>query len=74
MVSFTNLDEKEFTIQRDRVLHFETYCKDDEMDPDKTFVNFLSPNPKSKGVLHAVVDMPLAMFRDHVMRPAYEGT
>jgi len=73
MVSFTNLEGKEFVIQRDRVIHTETVEVDGELDPTKTFVNFTSPNPKSKGVLHAVVDMPLSEFRETVLRPAYEG-
>jgi hypothetical protein len=77
-VTFTNTEGKEFCIERDRFLHFETYCErnvngDDVLDPSKTFVNFKSPNHKSKGSLHAVVDMPLASFRDWVIRPAFEG-
>ena len=73
MVSFTNLEGKVFVIQRERILHTETYEVDGELDPSKTFVNFESPNPKSKGVLHAVVDMPVAQFREFALRPAYEG-
>ena len=76
-VTFTNIEGKEFVIARERVFHCETYCRKDDdgyeiLDPDKTFVNFESPNYKSKGSLHAVVDMPIAVFRDHVIRPAYE--
>jgi hypothetical protein len=76
-VTFTNIEGKEFMIRRERILHSETYCRKDEdgrevLDPDKTFVNFVSPNHKSKGSLHAVIDMPLKIFRDHVVRPAYE--
>lgn len=78
MVSFTNLEGKEFVVQRERILHCETcHTKDvngnEVLDESKTFVNFESPNPKSKGVLHAVVDMPLAQFREFALRPAYEG-
>ena len=73
MVSFTNVDGKEFVLPRERIIHIETYQNGDDLDPSKTFVNFTSPNQKSKGALHAVVDMPVAHFRDSVMRPAYEG-
>ena len=65
-VSFTNIEGKEFVIRRERILHSETYCQKDEngyeiLDPSKTFVNFESPNYKSKGSLHAVVDMPVCV-------------
>ena len=73
MVSFTNMEGKEFVIPRGRILHAETYESDGVLDHGKTFVNFESPNPKSKGVLHAVVDMSLNDFRRLVLRPAYEG-
>ena len=76
-ITFTNVSGKEFCIHRDRILHCETYeYKDDDgqmiPDPDKTFVNFASPNPKSKGTLHAVVDMSLSAFRQYVLLPAWE--
>ena len=73
-VVFTNTEGKQFDIARDRILHYETYERDGVLDPNKTFVNFKSPNHKSKGSLHAVVDMPVDMFRTMVMRPAYEGS
>lgn len=73
-VAFTNIDGKQFDIARDRVLHYETYERDGVLDASKTFVNFMSPNHKSKGSLHAVVDMPIHVFRECVMRPAYEGS
>ncbi len=78
LVTFTNIEGKEFMIRRERILHSETYCEKDEdgyeiLDHSKTFVNFTSPNHKSKGSLHAIVNMPLAVFRDQIMRPAYEG-
>ena len=72
-VAFTNVEGKQFDIARDRILHYETYERDGALDTNKTFVNFMSPNHKSKGSLHAVVDMPVDMFRQMVMRPAYEG-
>lgn len=77
-VQFTNTEGVEFGMERSRVLHYETYHEKDAdgnkvYDHNKTFVNFLSPNHKSKGSLHAAVDMPLQAFIDHVMRPAYEG-
>jgi hypothetical protein len=72
-VSFTSIDGKEFLLARERVIHAETYASDGEFDHSKTFVNFVSPNHKSKGALHAVVDMPVEVFRDTVIRPAYEG-
>lgn len=75
-VSFTNLEGKEFCIERGRVTHVETYCTRDEMgsetlDKSKTFVNFMSPNHKSKGSLHAIVDMSLDVFRECVLKPAF---
>ena len=73
MVSFTNLEGKEFVIPRERILHIETYQDDKGIDHTKTFVNFTSPNNKSKSALHAVVDMSVEHFRELVMRPAYEG-
>lgn len=74
-VSFTNVEGKEFCIARERVLHVETYQdKDGNLNPDRTFVNFASPNPSSKGPLHAVVDMPVNVFREACIKPAYEGT
>lgn len=77
-VTFTNVEGKEFTLPRERIIHTETYhTKDvngvDVLDHDKTFVNFESPNPHSKGTLHAVVDMPLAHFREFALRPAWSG-
>lgn len=77
-VKFTNTDGKVFGMPRERIIHYETYWTRDAdgnevLHPDKTFVNFVSPNHKSKGNLHAVVDMPVEMFYNHVMRPAYEG-
>jgi len=77
-VYFTNIEGKEFVIHRDRILHSETYCQKDEngyevLDPDKTFVNFVSPNHKSKGTLHAIINMPLKVFRESILRIAYEG-
>jgi hypothetical protein len=75
-MTFTSIEGKTFTIPRERVIHVETYCHRNEegvetLDPSRTFVNFLSPNPKSKSALHAVVNMPIEMFRDQVMKPAY---
>lgn len=75
-VSFTNLEGKEFCIERDRITHIETYCTrnevgDETLDRSKTFVNFMSPNHKSKGSLHAIVDMSLAVFRECVLKPAF---
>jgi len=77
-VTFTNVEGKEFTLPRERILHTETYQTKDADGVDvlvhgKTFVNFESPNPHSKGVLHAVVEMPLEMFREQVLRPAWYG-
>jgi len=74
LVSFTNLEGKEFVIPRERIIHIETYQDGENLDHSKTFVNFTSPNNKSKSALHAVVDMPIAQFRKFVMRPAYEGS
>lgn len=80
-VSFTNTDGKMFVIHRDRIIHTETYqcppgspTEEAELDHKMTFVNFSSPNHKSKGALHAVVGMSVEDFRDKVMRPAYEGS
>lgn len=73
-VTFTNVEGKTFTLPRERIIHTETYqAKDDVLDHDKTFVNFESPNPHSKGTLHAVIDMPLMVFRESVLRPAWCG-
>ena len=79
-VTFTSVDGKDFCIPREHIIHTETYStgKDattgkDVLDHTKTYVNFKSPNPKSKGPLHTVVDMPVDIFRDEVLRPAYEG-
>lgn len=77
-VQFTNTEGVEFDIERSRVMHYETYHEKDEYgnkvyDHNKTFVNFKNPNSKKTGSLYAVVDMPLQAFREHVMRPAYEG-
>jgi len=74
-VSFTNTEGKKFCIPRERIIHIETYTKTvngDDVLTDKTYVNFTSPNPKSKGSLYAVVDMPVEIFRDTVLKPAYE--
>ena len=78
-IHFTSADGVEFGMPRERVIHYETYHEKDAddnkvYDNARTFVNFMSPNHKSKGSLHAVVNMPMQAFREHVMRPAYEGT
>jgi len=77
-VSFTNVDGKEFCIERSRLLHAETYCyKDDkgrdQLDYSKTFVNFKSPNCKTKGSLHAIIAISLEDFRNQILQPAFEG-
>lgn len=72
-VSFTSIEGKQFLLARDRIIHCETFSVDGEFDHSKTFVNFVSPNHKSKGALHAVVNMPIEAFRDLVIRPAYEN-
>ena len=77
-VHFTSIEGQEFGMPREHVLHYETYHEKDEagnkvFDHDKTFVNFVSPNHNSKGSLHTIVEMPVQVFRDIVMRPAYEG-
>lgn len=77
-VYFTAIDGQEFGMPRERVIHYETYHEKDSegdkiLDHGKTFVNFESPNHKSKGSLHAIIDMPMQVFRDHIMRVAYEG-
>ena len=78
-VSFTNVDGKWFCFPRERLVHAETYHegKDENgrenLVSNKTFVSFENHNPKGRGPLHAVVDMPLEVFRDQVIRPAYEG-
>jgi len=72
-VSFTSIDDKKFVLARDRIKHCETYETNEQLDHEMTFINFESPNPKSKGLLHAVVDMPLEVFTNEVLRPAYEG-
>lgn len=71
-VSFTSVEGKDFLIARERIIHCETYSTDGEFNHALTFVNFTSPNHKSKGLLHAVIDMPIEIFRD-VLRIAYEG-
>ena len=71
-VSFTSIEGKDFLLARERVVHCETYSVDGEFDHGRTFINFTSPNHKSKGLLHAVIDMPLEIFRD-VLRISYEG-
>ncbi len=65
-----------FCIHRDRILHTETYENKDsgEKDPSITFVNFAKPDPTSSKMLFAKVDMPIDVFRDTVLRPAYAGT
>lgn len=73
-VSFTSDEGKQFLLARERIVHCETFSIDGKFDHSKTFINFVSPNHKSKGMLHAVVDMPLEAFRDLVIRPAYEGS
>ena len=75
-VSFVNLDGKQFCIERHRVTHIETYCTRDELgndvlDKSKTFVNFMSPNHKSKGSLHAIVNMSVEVFTKCVLKPAW---
>ena len=74
-VTFTNLKGKQFCLPRDRIIHTETYSDpgSQDKDPTKTYVHFENPNPKGKGPLYAVVDMPLTIFRDQVLRPAYES-
>ena len=72
-VTFTNLDGKTFCIPRERIIHVETYQQgQDELDQDKTYVRFISPDPKSRGPLHAVVDMPLEIFRDEKLKVAWQ--
>ena len=78
VATFTSLTGKTFCIPRDSILHAESYCTKDAqgnevVDNTKTYVNFKSPNPKSKGPLHTVVDMPVEVFRDQIWRPTYEG-
>jgi hypothetical protein len=77
-VFFTNTDGKDFGMPRERIIHYETYCsRNDEGEEvfysDKTYVNFMNPNGKKGNLLHAVVNMPVRMFYDQVIRPAYEG-
>ena len=72
-VSFTNTEGKKFVIERERILHSETYATDGGFDHSKTFVNFKSPNCQSKSNLHAIIDMPIDVFREVVLRPAWEG-
>lgn len=72
-VTFTSVDGKMFVLPRGRIIHVETYQdKDGTLDENKAFVNFLSPNHKSKGALHAVVDMSAEDFREKVLRPAWQ--
>ena len=74
-VSFTSIEGKDFLLARERIIHCETFTSPEgDFDKTKTFVNFTSPNHKSKGSLHAVVDMSIEVFRDIVIRPAYEGS
>lgn len=74
-VTFSNIEGKSFVIPRERILHIETYQdREGQLDSTKTFVNFLSPNPASKGPLHAVVDMSVEQFYNMCVIPAYEGT
>lgn len=77
-VVFTSIDGKDFGMPVERIIHYETFCTRDAngneiLDKTKTFVNFVSPNPKSKGSLHAIVDMSVDEFFREVIRPAYEG-
>ena len=72
-VTFTSVDGKMFVLPRERIIHVETYQdKEGNLDESKAFVNFLSPNHKSKGALHAVVDMSAEDFRNTVLRPAWQ--
>ncbi len=77
-VSFTNVDGRKYCIPRERIIHTETYviqgAHSVETLTNKTYVRFVSPDPKSKGPLFAIVDMPVEVFRDTVIRPAYEGS
>lgn len=77
-VTFTcSRQNKEFCIPRESVLHVENFQERDrstgEMKTSEnvTYVNFVNPNEGKGKVLHAVVDMPVSMFRDCVLRPAY---
>lgn len=77
-VSFVSVAGKDFCLPRENILHTETFSTKDEhgnevLDHTKTFVNFTSPNPNSKGALHTTVDMPVKLFRSMVLRPAWEG-
>ena len=78
-VSFVSVTGKDFCIPRENIIHTETFSTKDEhgnevLDHTKTFVNFTSPNPNSKGALHATVDMPIKRFRNMRLKPAWEGT
>ncbi len=72
-VSFTSLEGAEFCIPRSRITHIETYRDGGELDHSKTFVNFENPNERGQKTIHAGVDMPLKVFTETVMKPAYEG-
>ncbi len=77
-ISFFNLEGKQFCIPRNRLLHVETYSTgkdtngDDILDLTKSYVNFVSPNPNSKGSLHAVVDMSVNRFQAEVLGMEWE--
>lgn len=76
-VTFTcSRQNKTFCIPIHHVLHTEDFQYEDEnkqtvVDEEKTYVNFTNPNPTKKMPLHAVVDMPIRVFRDVVLRPAF---
>lgn len=76
-VTFTcSRQDKTFCIPRESVIHAEDYQEKDgngvmQVDTDRTYVIFKNPNPTKGSTLHAVVDMPVNVFRETVLRKAY---
>ena len=73
-VTFTcSRQQKTFCIPRESIIHVETFQdkNSNEVDDERTYVNFSNPNPAKGSPLHAVVEMSVDEFREAVLRPAW---
>jgi hypothetical protein len=62
-------------VHREQILHLETFKdRDGCLDHTKTFVNFKNPSPSADKHVFATVDMPVDVFYEELIKPAYEGT
>lgn len=70
---------KNFCIPRESIRHTESfeYTKSGsptkKVDDNRTYVRFINPDGPNKKMLHAVVDMPIEVFRATVITPAWIG-